>query len=270
MGVNEWGCTQNLAAYQQYIIQPCYEGGGFLLYDYSNLTEPTYIGSLSPSWHAYNARVVGHYGFLGGDTKSVIVDLEENITSPLTIWDTSWYREVWAGYDYQFSYQPAISEEYIIFTSASTGNPDVKRRFDILPCEENTRTYGNSTTISIAKGTDYLDCVMIQDDIVLVSRNENTLTVIAITAEMELANLGEISLGDGGEVRHIYPGSDLKTIYIADGAKGLYVLKIHREFQVPIRTSMSTSSERIPGWEWSILLIGISILVHFQRKGLKW
>jgi hypothetical protein len=219
------GCTRNIASYQHYIFHPCYEFGGFIIYDFSNLTQPTQVGSFTPSWHAFNAQIVDNYGFLRGDTTSTIIDIQENPLNLKVIWKSEWYHSEssgYSGYDYLFDSLPAISEEYIVFTSRTQEGG----RFNILP-RKNTTVYGEAKFIAFPEGEEFKDCTMIQHpNVVLVSGLGNTLTIFEITPNLKLNKLTDISLGTIGELKHLFLDIDSQTIYIADGVNGLLELKM--------------------------------------------
>lgn len=246
----EMPCARNLGAYKHYVYHPCYEWGGFLIYDFSNITNPKRTGNLIISWHAYEVNVVGDYGFFEGDTASGIYYLKENPEDPKELWKYDKPRSgappPLSSPHLRFQGRPAVSNQYFAFIAESFS----QKFFGIIP-RINTTICGEFTRINITEKNDYFGCILIQENILVAADTNNTLTLFEISSKLEMEKVSEIYLGNRGGINNVYYDKLANEIYVADGANGLIrmnisVTKTTTTLTTPTTTFTSTQSTEPP------------------------
>ncbi|UCE13548.1 MAG: hypothetical protein JSV04_15385 [Candidatus Heimdallarchaeota archaeon] len=268
-GYWEMPCSRKLGTYQHYVYHPCYEFGGFLIYDFSNITYPERVGRVSISWHAYDVDVVDEYGFFAGDTASGIYYLKETPEDPMELWLTE--KVDLSGWPYlSFQGRPAVSDQYFVFTTTLYS----QKIFGIIP-RINTTTCGEFTRINITEKKDYFGCILIQENILLTSGGDNTIFVFEITPEQTMNYLTEIWLGNVGEINDFYLDYQTREIYIADGVNGLVRMNISvtkttttTTPTTPLASTLSTEppgTTSVPGFALLAVLSMATVMVRVKK-----
>lgn len=278
-------CTRNLAAYQNLVYNPCYEFGGYLVYNFSDIHNPRRVAQFSISWHAFNIQIVDNVAFLVGDTTSGIYNLSTNPFRPVAIWTTDWYypHSLSAGSDFYFAKRPTINDEFIVFRTFSSGGNELY----LIP-RENKTTYGFPTKYAISEDQGFRDSVFIQDpNIVLITGQNNMLFIFKITRRsipkpqtkyylgkerersqsLKLRPIMELYLGAEGEIEDIYFEKNTNFLYIAAGSQGL--LKMNLSLLLPFTATPDLFNELVPILAIFPIVLGAVILVLRYLKRLK-
>jgi len=114
--------TTNLDSYQDIVIHPCYEHGGFLFYNFSDNLQPRVVKQYGISWHAYDVQIINGVAFFAGDTNSGVFNLSGSVTNPVSIWEAEWYYpqgfdKSWPGYYFSWRGKVGMNDEYIVHTA---------------------------------------------------------------------------------------------------------------------------------------------------------
>lgn len=210
------GGVGSIISYNHYVYVACFEWG-FPIFDFQIPSEPQKVGEVSlPTWHSEYIYQASHYGLFIGDHNTGIFDLKTISSQPRKLWELNEGISVLGKFG-------VSSENFVVNRRIGVG----KNMFIIIPRENSTVCAKPfNITFSHLNNLIFTHCAIFQDNVLVVSDNNNTLTLFEITESKELTNLGELYLGEGGSINDLYQINETNQFYIADGANGLLKLTL--------------------------------------------
>lgn len=257
------GSVEYIISYNHYVYAACWEWG-FPIFDFSNMTHPSKVGSLSlDTWHSIHTYCFGDYGIFSGDYNTGIYNLSANPIDPPPLWKrTKGYYSILLG-------RPAISYRYFVFNFKAKG----QSQFWIIS-RENRSVYAPHISVTYSEDESYLDCCLINDNILVVSGGNNSLSFFEIGSNNDsiLEHISTLYLGGTGSIEELYPIASTNSFYIAYGSNGLLKLTVNINYITSEMTSMTHSeptttitSETTP-FPLLSLMIAIGIVIYKKRR----
>ncbi|MHA1973431.1 MAG: hypothetical protein ACTSW1_10585 [Candidatus Hodarchaeales archaeon] len=252
--IGHWttGGSPSIISYNNYVYAACQEWG-FPIFDFSVLTHPKQAGYVPLStWHSRYIYRIYHYGIFYGDYRSGIFDLSDSPKSPRLLWEFRGNPGINSGYIIGI---PSISSQYFVlnFDYYVVGEGGQKM-FYIIP-RENSTHIGQSFNLTYSPESNYKHTALLHDNILLVSDNDNTLSLFEIKNK-ELDFLLNIYLGQNGSIKQLYPLWDSNELLIANGDKGLLKLSLSV-------TRYPSTTSNVSGFSFSILILLPIVLRKF-------
>ncbi|MFX1282380.1 MAG: hypothetical protein ACFFB5_01950 [Promethearchaeota archaeon] len=251
------GLISFLDTFDEFVFTANYEWG-FLIYDFTNVTHPQLRGYITlDNWHCQQVFIVSQYGFFSGDHKTGIYNLSGNplvSQDPHLLWSID-YKNSNFEYFLRFAGRPAVSNEYFVINHRSSFRE--LNMFHIIPLMSTTSKYKRySVNYDAEKG--YRDCGLIDEDVLVVSGVNNTVSVFRITENHDLDFLTDIYLGDGGSIEYLLQIEGTNDFLVADGANGLLKLSL----DIIISSSVPTRS---PSFSLLNVFLIILVLIFVRR-----
>ncbi|UCE12732.1 MAG: hypothetical protein JSV04_11120 [Candidatus Heimdallarchaeota archaeon] len=217
-----------IGSYDHYVYVPNAEFGGFVVFDYSNVSAPEMVDerekNIDIAWHAITINVVSHYGFFGGDTGSGIADLSEDPLNPTYIWQLLLDLEDRRPNLSQGSF--GVSRTFLVYSTTYTPTgrtTDNQHLFIIIPRLNSTTC---APAYNVTTDHTYFDCSLIQER-VLVAAYGNNVSIFEIENDsQEVVLLSDITL-DVGKIHTLRWIEGTNDFYIAAGSSGLLKLSLN-------------------------------------------